>query len=692
MQLQGRTLVITEKSKVAKVFAKVVQKQEPISWIKNHYESQHYIIEAVEGHIFQLCDIADYTGEKQWSLDELPFFPENYQFRFKLKDAENARQKPAAIFERIQKDLKKCNQVIHLGDADNEGQILVDIVLFQARNQLPVYRLWSNANTEDAMLKALNEIKPNEEYMGIALEGYTRMYEDWLYGINGSRFITLKMGNGHVLGIGRVNTAITTAIYDRDMKIKNFVPEIYYQAVNKENIVLQHSSRLSEREDCIDLCNELNAQEAEVIERTTKEKEIPAKKLFNLDKIQSFMAKQYKISPDQTLRAMQKIYLDGYISYPRTDSEYLSSKEMDEIRTMIGKLREYPLILKQGKGIFNDQKVVAHSALRPVKYPLQGDYGKIERLVYQAILNRFLAVFCKEPCLVDRSVMKIRCGNEIFDMKGDIQKSLGWKKYENVPSKDTYLPNYQIGDRFRVMFQPVQKQTTPPKHYTTESLMYFLNNPFAKEEHDDTDEYENIRRGAVIGTPATRASILNNIIKYGYITNEKDVYRITSRGILLIENMKKMGIEMTKEKTVEFGVTQKRVGAGQISIIDALNHTKAEVTRMCSQKDMEIQQLESSSVGKCPVCGGIVEETSKAFCCKNRDFVISKNNKYITSRQKRVTANVVGKLLMWGQVKLKGCKKTKGEGTYDVYIAFERNPDGSIKMANDIFPVFTSHF
>lgn len=695
--LNGRTLVVAEKSKVAKVFAGAIRKKEPVKWVNNHYESAHFIIEAVEGHIFQLFDIFDYTGKKEWVLEDLPFFPENYNFRFKLKGpGKNARQKPAEIFQRIQTALKKCNQVINLGDADNEGQILVDIVLFHAGNRLPTYRIWTNANTEEAMMKGLQNLEPNERYQPFALEGYIRMYSDWLYGINGSRFVTLKIGNGNVLGVGRVNTAITAAIYERDMEIKNFIPVPYFQAANKENIPLVHSKRFETEADCIKLCNQLNSHRAVVTSRVTKEKEVSAQKLFSLDKIQSFMARNFKINPEQTLKAMQKIYLDGYISYPRTDSEYLSKKEKDEIQNTIQMLNRvgFQLKLKSKKTIFDDQKVISHSALRPLKYPLpKENYSETEQKVYNAILNRFLAVFCSEPCLVDRSVMKIECGEEQFEIKGDIQKRLGWKKYEKVYTKDKSLPDYHEGDTFKVIFLPVEKKTTPPKHYTTETLMNFLNNPFAKDKHeDDNEEYENIRQGAVIGTPATRSGIIDNIIKYGYVTNDNDIYKITERGILVIEGMKKLGIEMTKEKTVEFGVMQKKVGSGEVSMIQALDQVKKEVILMCSNKDMVVPLLPSNDVGKCPKCGGPVKETQKAFCCQNKDFIISKKNKFFTSRGKRVTRKVVEELLSKGETRLKGCKKTDKKGTYSIYIAFDRNPDGSIKMYQDIFPLFKSHF
>lgn len=695
MEFQGKTLVIAEKSKVAKVFANAIGQREPIKWQKNHYESEHFIIEALEGHIFELYEIGDYTGNKSWNLEELPFVPHNFQFQFKLKQPSgNSRQKPKEIFGRIQKDLTVADQVIHLGDADNEGQILVEIVLFQANCRLPVYRIWTNANTEAAMWKGLQDLKPNTEYHSYAMEGYIRMYEDWLYGINGSRFVSLKIGNGNILGIGRVNTAITTAIYERDMEIKNFVSTAYYQAINKENIPIRHSKHFTEMEDCRAFCEQLNAQDAVVLEKTTKEREIAPKKLFNLDKIQSYMAKKYKVTPEETLRAMQKIYLDGYISYPRTDSEYLSGKEVKEVEAMIQFFQGqgFDLCMKQKKSIFDDKKVISHSALRPLKYPINPAASDIEKKVYDAILRRFLAVFCKEPCLVDRSVMKIQLGDDLLKIQGDIQKTLGWKKYEKIVSKDRVLPNYQKGDHFPVKFVPEERWTSPPKHYTTETLMYFLNNPFAKEDHqDDSDEYENIRKGAVIGTPATRSSIINNIIHYGYVTNANDVYQITERGIFVIEKMKELGIEMTKEKTVDFGVTQKKVGSGELSIIDALTQTMKELEKMCAGKDQEIEQLPSNDIGKCPICGNPIREFQKSFSCTRHDFIISKNNRYITSRKKKVTRKFVETLLTEGEAKLTGCKKADDSGTYDVYIALKKNPDGSIQMSN-AFPELISHF
>lgn len=678
--------VICEKPSVSEVLAKTIN--ESFQKKENIYYSENYQIHSLSGHIFELYDMEDYdeypSKSKYWDLSALPFFPKNFEFKYKLMKKTGRGRNTQKIFENIKSSLQWADAVIHVGDNDAEGQVLVDNVLHYAKCQKPVFRLIQESNTVEEMQEALRKLEPNNspKFQSMALEGYVRAWYDWLYGLNASRYASLKFGAGgkDVFHVGRVITSIVTEIYKRDYEIYCFVPTPYYQNFNTKMINLTSKETFQNEKDAVKRAQEYNQAGAFVTKRSTKKTEIYPGKLFSQNTIQGYMGRFYKVTPGETLKAIQSLYDSGHMSYPRTESEYLKTEEVPKIKEIIKVVsgEGFPVAFKDGKRIFNDHKVVAHSALVPTtNIPDLSKLSELERNVYLEIFYRFVEVFFDTPCLVNRTTLEIKCLDEEFVIKGDIYLQKGWKGFRNEGVKDRELPNLHVGDQIPVNFETKSKMTVPPKHYTTETFLRFLDNPFADEQGDDEDTiYTNIRRGATIGKTSTRAAIIDKAKESGYISLIKDTYKIEQKGIKYIQSLNRLGIDLRKDNTVKMGVLQNEVATGVIPLKDAMEEMKRDVEKMFVNRNQNFMNV----IARCPMCGGNVYEGESKFRCENNDLLFLKNNPYFMSVGKQVTAEDVSQLLMNGTVNLINCKSKKGKlfnvrlifkGTKNTYVQFD---------------------
>lgn len=690
-------LIIAEKPSLARNIAQSIGNMKRAD---GYMIGEEYIITWVFGHLFSLADIDYYSpnpdGTTKWTIENIPCFPENFVFELKkdqkTKQVDDGVKKQFEIISALV-NREDVDTIINAGDADREGEIIVRICVEQAKQKEKTFmRLWLPDQTPETIRTALIEMKSETEYENLAGEGYARTYIDWLYGVNLTRYATLK--NGRLLRVGRVIVPIVKAIYDRDMAIRNFVPDIYYAVISKaitngEEIELNSKERFDKNElkKAQELCEKYNVSEAFVIAKKKKKDTLKPGKLYSLTKLQNVLGKKYKMSMERSLKLVQDLYERGFVTYPRTNSEYLATAEKGKIKVVLDAVSKigYPVKFKDEKTIFDDSKIESHSALTPTyKIPKKTDLSEEEFTVYSTIMRRFVAVFCAEDCIVEKTELKINVGGyEEFTLRGMVITDRGWTKYDDYSKKDKILPPLEKGDKVNIEFKPTEKETQPPKHYTIETLNNYLKNPFkeekkkAQEDENDEEEYRAIFEGLELGTEATRTGIIDNAKKSKYIELKKDVYKILPDGENLINSLVRMNISMDKYKTAEVGKALKKVFRGEFSINDSIEIAKKEIREVFVKKEQHPETDTDDGffgdvVGKCPLCGENVVRTSFGYGCsgyreKGCRFAISN---VICKRV--ISKSNVEKLLQTGKTyKIKGFISPKSGKTFDAYLKLE---------------------
>ncbi len=688
-------LIIAEKPSLARNIAESIGNMKKNS---GYMEGNGYIVTWVFGHLFTLCDIEEYSPNPKgkWCLDNIPCFPDEFKFELK-KDAgkktdAGAKRQFELIKTLIRRDDVTC--VVNAGDSDREGEIIIRICVGKTGDMKKDFkRLWLPDQTPETIRAGLLEMKDEAEYENLANEGYARMYIDWLYGVNLTRFATLKCGT--LLRVGRVIVPIVKAIYDRDMAIRNFKPEKYYAIISKaktngEEIELVSKKKFKANEliKAQKLCEIYNATPAVVTEVKKKKDTIAPGKLYSLTKLQNVLSKKYKMSMTESLNIVQGLYEKGYVTYPRTNSEYLATAEQDKVKKILKAVSGlgYPVEFKFKKTIFDDSKIESHSALTPTyKIPQKDKLSENEFKVYSTIMRRFVAVFCSEECIAKKTDIKIALGDlEEFSLKGTIIEQPGWTKYDDYNKKDKILPNLQKGDIVNTDFKPTEKETTPPKHYTVETLNNYLKNPFREEKanaenENDEEEYRAIFEGLELGTEATRTGIIDNARKSLYIDLKKDVYTILPGGENLIESLSRMHISMDKFKTAEVGKALKKVYRGEFSINDSIKIARSEIEEVFKKRELEPPETDTYDgfagdiVGKCPVCGKNVVKGRYGYGCLGyKDGCKFRISGVICGRV--ISLSNAAELLKTGRsYKIKGFISPRTGKSFDSYLKLDDN-------------------
>lgn len=674
-----KKLIIAEKPSYAKTCGKAIEKVEAIHIKDGYYESEHYLVSYAFGHLFRLLTIDEYLQRDKtpWRLEELPFVPE--KFRFCLQDDPGIKKQ-----FRILKQLMNRSDVdgiINCGDADREGEIIVRLIVEHGlKSAKPIYRIWSGSQTEEEILENLQNLKKDSDYDLLADEGFSRVYLDWMLGINITRFLSIR--SGRVMNAGRVLVPIVKAVYDRDMEIKNFTPQKYYVVQGKDQNGIEltvNEGPNCTKEKARDISEKLNQGMTVVSNVEKKQVKSNAPKLFSLSKLQSYIGNQYKYSPDETLEVVQSLYEKGYVSYPRTNTEFLGEDEKEKVQKIIKALSEYPLVLKDKKSIFDDSKIEGHSALVPLyKLPDHEKLSRKEKIIYDTIRNRFIAVFCKEECILNKTLIKIQNGDITFSLQGKSVQQAGWMKYEKTAAKDKLLPDLQKGDVLSIRFKEEAKKTTPPKHYTIATLMTYLEKPFRQEKKDMDEAYRMMLSGVTIGTPATRAGIIKNAIDRGYLLlSEKGSYTITELGENFIHLLDQLHINLYRDTTVEINQWLIKVREKEMSIEECIEKCKKRLIKIITEgKEITVEGLTNGqTIGPCPLCGKPVRETKTSYVCEDRHirkddqgkfhatgcpFFLYKTTKFCDMK---ISSETARDFLTKGWSKVSGLKKKEG-GTF----------------------------
>ena len=393
---------------------------------------------------------------------------------------------------------------------------------------------------------------------------------------------------------------------------------------------------------------------------------------------------------------IQSLYEKGYITYPRTNTEYLSINEIPKIESIIKNYPEVNLKVKKLKSIFDDNKVESHSAIIiTTKRPKKDELKTLEKTIYKTVFNRFVSNFLDEETIISKTTLKIRVNEEIFTLKGETIENEGFLKYE--PQKITNnLPKLNVGDIFKVDFKIVSKETQAPSKITESSLSSFLKNPFKTEKTTENEEYKAILEGVEIGTEATRTGIVEKCIKEKYLSQKGQNFSIEPLGEDLIKTLDILQINLYKNRTIEFSKLLKKISRGETSLESLISLTKEELDITISKK-VEIDKINTKSydkeiIGICPKCGkNIYQGKTKTkkityYCeaykegCK---FILWEDSKHYDNKIK-ITKTKAKLLLNKPRKALFKLKKKSGK-EYEAYLKLKLNGN-YINFELDSFP------
>ncbi len=539
-------LCIAEKPSVARDLAKVLGATASLG---GYYEGNGYWVTWTFGHLCTLKEPQDYSpAYKSWNLFSLPIIPQN--FGIKLIE-NNGVERQFKVIERL---VQECDEVINCGDAGQEGELIQRWVLQKAKCNKPMKRLWISSLTEDAIRDGFSSLKPAENYQNLYLAGNARAIGDWLLGINATRLFTKKFGgNKAVLSIGRVQTPTLAMLVERQKEINAFTSSDYWELKTKYREVVFNASidRLKSKDRAEKGLEYLKQHPFEIVSFEIKEGKEKNPRLFDLTALQVEANKKYGYSAENTLKYIQSLYEKKHTTYPRVDTTYLSENLYPKIEGILRSMHFYqelvaPLLettIPKSKAVFDDSKVTDHHAIIPTEIPPSQSLSKEEKLVYDLVAKRFIAVFYPE-CKISNTLVEGKVETIPFKASGRQILEPGWRLVYAKDKKETSekdekeeeqsIPEFVAGEKGD--HEPIihQGKTSPPKPYTEATLLRAMET--AGKQVDDEELREMLKNNG-IGRPSTRANIIETLFKRKYIEKKKKNLYATATGMDLIDTI-----------------------------------------------------------------------------------------------------------------------------------------------------------
>ncbi|MBU5454245.1 type IA DNA topoisomerase [Caproiciproducens sp. MSJ-32] len=707
-----KKLIIAEKPSVAKNIADAynIKKRKD-----GYFEGEEYVVTWAFGHLLQLFDAKDYDESMiSWKMEKFPFIPGEFKYKIKSNGYDrNSIDKGAEKQINVIKSLINRDDVdgiISATDYDREGQIIADELFIYLNVKKPIYRLLLNEWTEEEVKKGMEKLKLNIEMKPLQDAGMSRQLADWIIGINLTSVTTLRYAAAtkerKTLNIGRVLLPTLKIIYDRDKEIENFKASSYYKLTAKfksaaniefDSIYYEKNSEKFEDKSYLDKISKLLVNKSGIVvdKEVEKKKEYP-QPLFNLSNLQGYITSKYKgWTSDKVLKIAQSLYEKKFITYPRTASVVLEESLETRAKKVLNTLKkglpyEKEIKFTKNKRVFDNSKVESHSAIIPT-YIIPNKLTADEEKVYTAIKNRFIMQFMPLAEFEEtKIIIKVNDENIIgeFIAKGKVEMVKGFRVVEKTETKDTILPALEKGDLLYLIENKVNKVTKkPPKHHTEKTLLRLMET-CGKSYKDEMEEERNsdemmkaILSGFSIGTPATRAEIIKKLKDVGYIEAKGKSLIVTELGRTIVEIFPVKEL-LDLEYTGKLEKTLSDIEKGRFRKEDFLNFiidfTKEAVnkiktdTLILNKFKIELEEgLEE--LGKCPICGNPVIESTKAYGCINWKngckYAIWKDDKFISSLGKKVTKEMVKLLLKNGKVGFRNIKSKKGT-TYSAYLRY----------------------
>ena len=673
----SKFLVIAEKPSVAQSYAKNLSayKRED-----GYLEGESCIVSWCLGHLAEYAQPEEYDPKyEKWQFDDLPILPEAW----KLKVSKDKKKQ----FD-VLKGLMNRSDVEYLVngcDAGREGELIFQRVYDLAGCRKPVKRLWISSMEDAAIQKGFQTMKSEEEYKNLCMAAVCRAQADWLIGMNGTRAYTTRYFKRLV--VGRVQTPTLAMLAERQERIEHFQKEAFYKVALTDGKLTVVSENIANEEAADLLAALCNGSTAVVTQMKKERKKSFPPKLYDLTSLQREANRYFGYTAKRTLDMLQELYEEKLITYPRTDSQFVTEDMKDSVEELVGKMPvllpfvDYGQLGHDIKRVINNAKVSDHHAILPTKEAVEKGIADLpaDKKNLMMLICQQLVQATGEEYLYEQTDITVKCQEHDFKARGKISVQMGFKEVEKAfkqlcvkaepvegKEKETSIPaGYEEGMRiFPVKAEKTTHYTSPPKPFNEDTLLAAMETAGNKEFDSETE-----KKG--LGTPATRASIIEKLVSSGYAQRKGKQILPSTEGKELVKVMPEYlkSAVMTAEWENQLLMMEK----GQITDtqfmgeITSLVRKILEVCREIPEEERRRFQTAREVIGKCPVCGCDVFEGKQNFYCSNRqcDFALWKENRFLGSMEKNLDKKMARELLDKACTHVKGLYSKKKDMKFD---------------------------
>ena len=679
-------LVIAEKPSVAMSLAAVLGATER----KDGYlEGSGYLVSWCVGHLLELAQPEAYKEQyAKWRYEDLPILPENWKY-----EVPKDKKTQLALLCRLMKD-KRVDSVVCATDAGREGELIFRLVYEYAGCKKPMERLWISSMEDAAIREGFDHLHPGSDYDKLYDAAVCRAGADWLIGINATRLFSVLYGV--TLNVGRVMSPTLALLVQRESDIESFISKPFYVPEITCGGFTASGEKMTERSEAEKIRMDCDHNSAFVRSVEKQVKTIQPPRLYDLTTLQRECNRIYGYTAQQTLDYVQSLYEKKLATYPRTDSQYLTKDMQATAASLILWLRDNMTFGKGYAGepdidrVTDDSKVTDHHAIIPTVEIARTDLSELpsgERDVLTLLAVRLLCA-TTQVHRFEAVTAILDCQGYTFTAKGKTILQSGWKEVERIhrmsirqsetehkENEAVALPVLQEGQTFEAVSASLREgKTSPPKHYTEDTLLSAMETAGAEDMPEDAE-----RKG--LGTPATRAATLEKLVSAGFVQRKKKQLISTEKGRNLIavlpDNIKSPIL------TAEWESMLKQVEHGELSatsFMDQIADMSRTLVKEHTAPEKRFADLFPSSretaheaVGVCPRCGAPVYEGKKGFFCDNREcsFALWKDNRFFSSKKKSITKSVAAALLKEGRISMSGLYSEKTGKTYDAEVILD---------------------
>ena len=671
-------LVIAEKPSVGKSIANILGAKENNN---GYLKGNEYIVSWCFGHLVTLASPEQYDEKyKKWNIEDLPIIPEDFLLTIK--------EDTKTQFNLLKKlmNSSEVDEIICATDSGREGELIFRYVYEKANCNKPIKRLWVSSLTDEAIKNGFENLKNGEEYYNLYEAGFKRSIADWIIGMNATRFYSSLYNNK--INVGRVQTPTLNIIVEREDKIINFKKEKYYEIIIEKDELKAKTEKINSLEEAKNILEIIKSNNLICDEYKSNEKSKSPCKLYDLTTLQREANNIYGYTANETLATLQGLYEKKIVTYPRTDSKFISNDMENETKEIINILYNKLEFLQNVEPIcnvaqvINNNKVTDHHAILPTKLVKDLDLSSLnekERNILNLVIKTLL-IATNEKCIFNEIIGVLKSSNDIrlnFSYKNIIKK--GYieieEKFSNKEKDNSTIPTIEQGQSIIDFVTYLEeKETTPPKRFTEDTLLSAMENA-SNEDYKELDVEDIEKKG--LGTPATRASIIESLVNNGYIERKGKSLIPTEKGI----NTIKIVDEQLKSPklTANWEVKLQQIEKNNYSPDKFLNEIIEFTKTIIEDKNIDENIAKTlknknnlESLGACPICAKNVYEWEKTFSCedKNCRFVIFKNSKFFTEKKAKITKVKVKELLNKGKTKMKFYSE-KANKDYEAYIKLD---------------------